>query len=217
MYKMEIFKTVEKDSKAEMIEKKSKFIAHVFKVESLKDSEEKINYIKRKYYDAKHNCFAFSIVQEHQVISKFSDDGEPQGTAGEPILNVIKKNGISNILIVVTRYFGGILLGTGGLTRAYSNVSAEALKDNNIVYQTFGIQGKIEVTYENNGKFKRYCEQNNIKINKIDYKENIFYIIETNEKDFEKLKEIVDEKNKRESFKIVSCVAICHKYVEIAR
>lgn len=212
-----LLKTIEKNSSAEIIEKKSKFIANILKVESVREAEEKINLIKKKYYNAKHNCFAFSVLQENQTILRFSDDGEPQGTAGEVILNVITKNNLNNILIIVTRYFGGILLGTGGLTRAYSNVSMEALNNNNIIYETDGLEEKIEITYENSEKFKRYCDKNSIKIINIEYKENIVYIIEINEIESKKLKEIAEQKNVKEYFNIVSCVTICQKHVKIGK
>ena len=116
------FKTIEKENSAEIVEKKSRFIANIYNVES---KEEAIKQIKKKYYDAKHHCFAFSIIEENGITQKSSDDGEPSGTAGAPILNIIKSNNLQNVVIIVTRYFGGILLGTGGLTRAYSEAAGK--------------------------------------------------------------------------------------------
>ena len=165
------FYTIDSSATAEIIEKKSRFIANAYNVESKEEAEEKIKQIKKKYYDAKHNCFAFSIIEENNVILKSSDDAEPSGTAGEPILNVIKKNNLKNILIVVTRYFGGILLGTGGLTRAYSNAASSVIEKCNIIKEEKGLEAIIELDYSENDKFKYYCEKNNIRITNIEYNE----------------------------------------------
>ena len=128
------FCTLKEASTAEIVEKKSRFIANSCHIESKEEAEEKINLIKKKYYDAKHNCFSFSIVdKDGNLLEKSSDDGEPSGTAGAPILNVIRKNNLNNVLIVVTRYFGGILLGTGGLTRAYSNTALASIENGKII------------------------------------------------------------------------------------
>ncbi|MDO5126205.1 MAG: YigZ family protein [Eubacteriales bacterium] len=110
----------------EIVEKKSRFIGQIQPVHSEEEAYAFIEQIKKKHYDARHNCFAFSIGDEMPLL-RFSDDGEPQGTAGKPILEVIRGSEIHNICIVVTRYFGGTLLGTGGLVRAYSEAAKEAL------------------------------------------------------------------------------------------
>ena len=114
----------------ELIEKKSKFIADIFYVETIEEVEENIKQIHKKYYDAKHHCFAYRLLQNDTIIEKASDDGEPSKTAGAPMLQVLNKNELVNILVVVTRYFGGILLGTGGLVRAYTQATQNALKKN---------------------------------------------------------------------------------------
>ena len=149
-----VINTIEDTASGEFIDKKSRFIANIYRVESVEEAEKRIKEVKRKYYDAKHNCFAFSVLEENQLITRMNDDGEPSGTAGEPILNVINKNNLVNILIIVTRYFGGILLGTGGLTRAYTNASIEALNNAKILELESGAQVKVEIKYEENGKFK---------------------------------------------------------------
>ena len=120
--------TIEDHVAEELIEKKSKFIADVFYVETIKEVEKKIKQIRKKYYDAKHHCFAYRILQNNAIIEKASDDGEPSKTAGSPMLQVLNKNELVNILVVVTRYFGGILLGTGGLVRAYTQATQNVLK-----------------------------------------------------------------------------------------
>ena len=123
------FKTIlEKELSAEIVEKKSRFIVNLFYVDSVEEAEEKIKIIKKRYYDAKHNCFAYIVNDDKVFIKKSSDDGEPSGTAGAPMVEILEKQGLANLLIVVTRYFGGILLGTGGLVRAYSDSLKKALE-----------------------------------------------------------------------------------------
>lgn len=110
---------------AEFVEKRSRFIGQVWPVESEKQARERIAETKSKYYDARHNCWCYAI--RDGGIVRYADDGEPQGTAGQPMLEVFRRVGIENVLCVVTRYFGGILLGTGGLTRAYAHTAKLAL------------------------------------------------------------------------------------------
>lgn len=113
------FKAIKQNVIGEIVEKKSRFIANVFYVENIETAEEQIKAIKKKYNDARHNCFAYAIeVQDGGVAVKYNDDGEPAGTAGSPILKLILEMGLSNILVVVTRYFGGILLGTRGTSKS---------------------------------------------------------------------------------------------------
>ena len=205
--------TIEDDVSAEIVEKRSRFIANIFYVESTLKAEEKIREIKKKYYDAKHNCFAFSVLENGQIKAKMSDDGEPSGTAGEPILNVIKKNSLTNCLIVVTRYFGGVLLGAGGLTRAYSNASIEALSKTKIVEKQLGNVVKVEIGYGDSEKFKYYCSKNSIKIVNSEYLENIFYTIEINDEELDKLKFDDTVKNEKIAGNILTCVELCRKYI----
>ena len=116
------------------MEKKSKFIANIFYVETTDEAEKYIKQIKKKYHDAKHNCFAYAIETGNGGIAvKYNDDGEPQGTAGAPILKLILEKGLSNIVVIVTRYFGGVLLGTGGLVRAYTGATEKALESATII------------------------------------------------------------------------------------
>lgn len=172
------FITILKDESAEIVEKKSKFIADVFHVENIEEAEEKIKAIKKKYYDAKHNCVAYRVVKDEQVVEKSSDDGEPSGTAGGPMLNILQKNNLCNIVVVVTRYFGGILLGTGGLVRAYSDATQKAIEKCIKVYKVEGIEVQVKIDYANLDVFKYYCKNNEINITKIDYAEDIILKIE---------------------------------------
>lgn len=113
------------DSETEFSEKRSRFIGHVWHVETEEEAREKIAEMKSKYYDARHNCWCYLI--REGGITRYSDDGEPQGTAGQPMLEVFRREGVENVCCVVTRYFGGILLGTGGLLRAYTKSAKDTL------------------------------------------------------------------------------------------
>lgn len=116
-----MFKTIKDENvQAEIEVKKSKFIANVFYVSCSEDAEKIIKEINKKYHDARHNCYAYCIKNKDENINKFSDDGEPSGTAGGPMLKIIEKNEICNVLVVVTRYFGGILLGTRRTSKGVS-------------------------------------------------------------------------------------------------
>ena len=111
-------------SETEFVEKRSRFIGHVWRVDSEEEARARIEEMKKRYYDARHNCWCY-LIKDGPV--RYSDDGEPQGTAGQPMLNVFQREGVVNVVCVVTRYFGGILLGAGGLVRAYSHGCAMAL------------------------------------------------------------------------------------------
>ena len=176
-----MFKTINRNATSEIVEKKSKFIANIFYVESIEEAEEKIKEVKKQYFDARHNCYAFSIYTKDGIISRFSDDGEPSGTAGAPMLNILNSKGLTNILVVVTRYFGGILLGIGGLVRAYTGALQEALNKIVEIEKDIGLETKIEVSYSDFEKFKYYLKQNEIKLLNSEYSENIVSIIEITE------------------------------------
>lgn len=208
------FKTIEKENSAEIVEKKSRFIANIYNVESKEEAEEKIKQIKKKYYDAKHHCFAFSIIEENGIAQKSSDDGEPSGTAGAPILNIIKSNNLQNVLIIVTRYFGGILLGTGGLTRAYSESAGKVVEQSELIQKEPGMEVNLSIDYNDNEKFKYYCQKNNVNIIKTEYAENILYKIELNEKEYKKIEEKNKTNNRQLDFNIISIELKCRKYVK---
>ncbi len=136
-------KTIAEKTNAQIVEKKSKFICDLFYVSSIQEAEEKIQNVRKIYHDARHHCFAYRIEAKDAIIQeKSSDDGEPAGTAGAPILNLLSKYELSNCLAVVTRYFGGILLGTGGLVRAYSEVTKIAIQKAKIVVQKLRFRSK---------------------------------------------------------------------------
>ena len=112
------------EAESEFVEKRSRFIGHIWPVDSEDQAQELIRRVKKQHYDARHNCWCYLL---GGAVVRYSDDGEPQGTAGQPMLNVFQRENVTNVVCVVTRYFGGILLGAGGLTRAYSKSARDAL------------------------------------------------------------------------------------------
>ena len=177
-----MFKTINENASAEIVEKKSKFIANIFYVETKEEAEEKIKEINKKYHDARHNCYAYRIVTDDGIIEKASDDGEPSGTAGAPMLTILSKNNLANILVIVTRYFGGILLGTGGLVKAYSSACILGIDNADIVEKNVADLYKIEISYADIDKFKYFAKNNNIIILKEEYLENVILEIGIKEK-----------------------------------
>ena len=137
----------------EIIEKKSRFIAQVFPVQTEQEAMQIIDQTKKKYWDARHNCYAF-ILGEHGEVSRCTDDGEPSGTAGRPILEVLHGAGVHDILVIVTRYFGGTLLGTGGLVRAYSQAAQAGLAASTIIDKLMGYRLEIRTDYNGIGKLQ---------------------------------------------------------------
>lgn len=206
-----MFKTISENTNAEIVEKKSKFIANVFYVESVEEADNLVKETKKKYFDARHNCFAYSVFTSDGIVNRFSDDGEPSGTAGAPMLNILTSQNLSNVLVVVTRYFGGILLGTGGLVRAYTGATIEALNNINMIDKELGLEVKLEVSYQDFEKAKYYLKQKDIKIVNSDYAENISIFIEVTK---EKLQILENEENNL-NFKIIKQKIIREKYIEI--
>lgn len=153
-------------------EKKSEFIGYAKRVESEEEAKEFVNEIKSMHKQARHNCWTYVIGQNYGI-QRYSDDGEPQGTAGIPILEVMKKQGITDCAIVVTRYFGGILLGAGGLTRAYIKGASIALKAAGVVEKVEGIKLSIEIDYDLIGKIQYLCGQNNWHIEDSEYADKV--------------------------------------------
>lgn len=168
-----MFKTIKENVSAEIVEKKSKFIANIFYVETREEAENIIKNINKKYHDARHNCYAYRIYSESGIIEKSSDDGEPSGTAGAPMLTILSKNNLANVLVIVTRYFGGILLGTGGLVKAYSSATTVALENANVIEKNIAELYKIQIDYTDLNKFKYFANKNNINILKEEYLINI--------------------------------------------
>ena len=207
---MNNFFTIKNNLETEIVVKKSKFIANLIKVTSKQDAEEKIKNIKKKYFDARHNCISYRVLEDENIIKRFSDDGEPAGTAGKPMLNILQKNNLVNVLIVVTRYFGGILLGTGGLVRAYSDSLLKAIDENEIRQLVIGIECEVNLEYNNFEKFKYYCKNNDINIKDTIYTEEIVCKIELEEDIKEKLIKDYELKN----INLLNLKVLSKKYIE---
>ena len=139
-------KSIEANTESTIYSRKSKFICSLYKINSKEEADEKIKEVKIKYRDARHNCYAYILPNT----KKCSDDGEPSGTAGLPILNILESNELTNVLAIVTRYFGGILLVTGGLIRAYGSSVKEALSNTNIIQLEEKIELVIKFNYDKN-------------------------------------------------------------------
>lgn len=204
------FTTVYNNGTFTLIEKKSKFIANIFHVETREEAENIIKETRKKYSDARHNCYAYSILDKTTNITKSSDDGEPSGTAGIPILNVILNKKIYNVLIVVTRYFGGILLGTGGLVRAYTNSAVEVINNSHIVHMEKGVQLKFSINYNDLGKIKYYFTVNKCNIVNIFYGQFIEITVDVKEK----IAKDIENNNCEISNNIFNVVIIGEKYIE---
>ena len=151
-------KTVFEGGEGEIVEKKSRFIATVRPVSSEEEAATFIAEMKKKYWDAKHNCSAF-VIGDHQELTRCSDDGEPAQTAGRPMLDVLLREGIHNTAVVVTRYFGGVLLGTGGLVRAYQKAVQEGLANSIVIEKQSGRKLVIGTDYTGLGKLQYLIAQ----------------------------------------------------------
>ena len=186
-------KTIKENTSCEIIEKKSKFIANLFYVQSQEEAEEKIKEIKKKYHDARHNCYAYSIMTNAGIINKMSDDGEPSGTAGSPMLNILLKKELINVLVVVTRYFGGILLGTGGLVRAYSEATLLAIEKAQFVIEENGYEMEMIITYPELEKIQYYFEKNEVSVINKEYGEEIKFNIQVTKEEKDKIIKLKEE------------------------
>ena len=178
----------------EIVEKKSRFIANIYHVESREEAEEKIKEVKKKYYDARHNCSAYRVLDGENVIEKSSDDGEPSGTAGGPMLNILQKNNICNVVVIVTRYFGGILLGTGGLVRAYSDAAIKGVEEAEKKEICLGKEYEVNVDYSYLENLKYYCRKNNINISKVEYLERTICNLDIEKSFINKFLEDIEKK-----------------------
>ena len=159
---------VYKGGEGEIVEKKSRFIATVCPVETEEAAVAFINEMKKKYWDARHNCSAF-VIGERQEMTRCSDDGEPAQTAGRPMLDVLLREGITNVAVVVTRYFGGVLLGTGGLVRAYQAATQAGLAASKIIEKCQGTKLVIHTDYNGLGKLQDLFGQQKLAILNTEY------------------------------------------------
>ena len=201
--------TIKDYIQSEIVEKKSKFIANIYFVESVEEAENKIKEMKKKYHDARHNCSSYRVLEEGKIAEKSSDDGEPSGTAGGPMLNILQKRDLVNVVVIVTRYFGGILLGTGGLVRAYSDVTQNAIEEAEKQEIILGKEFEVKVDYSSLEKLKYYARINSINISKIEYGNEITCILQISNQNTNKFLEDIEKKN----LNIIEYKEIDEKYI----
>lgn len=176
----------------EIVEKKSRFIANFKEIESEEEALAFIGKIKKQYWDARHNCYAF-VAGENHNLQRCSDDGEPAGTAGRPMLDVLLKEDIHNAAVVVTRYFGGTLLGTGGLVRAYQRAVQEGLSHSVIIEKVKGCSLKIDSDYNGIGKIQYILAKNQITVMDASYTDKVAIHVMVPVEKLEALKQEITE------------------------
>lgn len=186
---------VYKGGQGEITEKKSRFIATVRPVESEDEAVSFINETKKKYWDARHNCSAF-VIGKRQELTRCSDDGEPAGTAGRPMLDVLLKENIHNAAVVVTRYFGGVLLGTGGLVRAYQQATKAGLSASEIIEKKEGAVLFIRTDYTGIGRLQYLLAQEKITVMDTAYEADVLVKAVIPENDKKRIeKTIIEQTN----------------------
>ncbi|MCR5596256.1 MAG: YigZ family protein [Lachnospiraceae bacterium] len=173
---MDDYYIIKSPGEGEYTDRKSRFIGHAMPISGEQEAIVIIDQVKRKYWDARHNCYAY-ITGDNGEITRCSDDGEPSGTAGRPILDCLNNADLRNALIIVTRYFGGTLLGTGGLVRAYTQAANAALNAAQIRHMQKGSLISIRGDYNSAEKIRRYLEQSDIIIRDTTYTEEVETVI----------------------------------------
>lgn len=181
-----------KNGSGEIEEKKSRFICHIFKIKSEEEAEEYITAVKKKYWDARHNCYAY-VTGDKGQIQRFSDDGEPQGTAGKPMLDRLNSYGLTDCLLVVTRYFGGVLLGTGGLVRAYSGAVQAGLAASTVIEKHHGISLQVTADYTGIGKIQYIAGERKLPILDSEYTDKVVLRLLVPDDQIEEVKKAITE------------------------
>lgn len=183
--KRDVYKTVERESETLIIEKKSKFISHVMPVDNEASALEYLNKIRSEYPDATHNVYAY-VIDENNIF-RYSDDGEPGGTAGMPVLDTIRNMGIVDVVVVVTRYFGGTLLGTGGLVRAYSASAKEGLTESGIITRIMCDIISVKIEYDMVGKLQYHFATNGNIVTDTVYENDVTFFVASPKTDTDRL------------------------------
>lgn len=192
---VESYKTIFREGQGEIVEKKSRFIATICHVESEEEAVAFIEAMKKKYWDARHNCSAF-VIGKKAELQRCSDDGEPGGTAGRPMLDVLLGQEIRNAVVVVTRYFGGTLLGTGGLVRAYTQAVQSGIANAVVIEKKHGIRLHITTDYNGVGKIQYILGQAGIAILDSDYGVDVTFTALVPDSELESLKkELIEATN----------------------
>ncbi|ONI45813.1 YigZ family protein [Candidatus Epulonipiscioides gigas] len=194
-----MFITIKDNAVAEIIEKKSRFIGQAFIIQNEEQAEDYILKVRKEHYKATHNCYAYQLDEN---IQKFSDDGEPSGTAGRPIFDVIKGKEIKNALVVVTRYFGGTLLGTGGLVRAYSRATKEVIEQAELIRMVTIKLIKLVCSYNEFGKLEYLLKSNNYIIRETLFTNEVNVFVEVTVENVEHFKKFLIDKTNN-SIKII--------------
>ncbi len=187
---MSTFKTVHQIGNDEIVINKSRFIGHAAPIESEEEAIDFINSIKRQFKDASHNVHGY-VLGENSNIQRFSDDGEPSGTAGMPVLNVIKSENLRNVCVVVTRYFGGVKLGAGGLVRAYTKGAKIGLESSIIVDKTLFYDVAVKIDYTLLGKVENDLNKSNFIIKEKTFDENVILNVLCLEEEIDKLTSLI--------------------------
>lgn len=189
---MSNYKSIHKEGRDEIIINRSRFIGTACPVETEEEALEFIDKIKKEFKDATHNVYAY-VIGENSNIQRFSDDGEPSGTAGMPVLNVIKQENIKNAAVVVTRYFGGVLLGAGGLVRAYTKSSKIALESGIIVDKKLFYDVLFKLDYTLLGKMDNELLKNNVIVRDKEYEEQVLFKLIVEKENLDKINALVGE------------------------
>ncbi|MCP8617589.1 YigZ family protein [Salirhabdus salicampi] len=177
--------TVKQEGSNEIVIQKSRFIGYIKRTETEEEAQQFISSIKKKHRDATHNCSAY-MIGEHNQIQKANDDGEPTGTAGVPMLEVLKKKELKDTTVVVTRYFGGIKLGAGGLIRAYSKATSEAINEIGVVSRELMKKMKVTADYTLLGKLENELRQSKYMLKSIDYTDKVHLLVYVNVEEADK-------------------------------
>lgn len=183
-------KTVEKETVIEFIEKKSKFIGYIKPITTVKEAEDFVNKISERNFDATHNVYAYKVVENNQEYFKFNDNGEPVNTAGKPMAEIITRLDVSNVVIVATRYFGGIKLGAGGLIRNYAKTAKLAINEAGIVEYIVKKIILLDFDYSKSIEVETLIEKNNMEVLDKVYNERVMMKLKVSENELEKIKEI---------------------------
>lgn len=189
---LEMYKTIYKGGQGEIVEKKSRFLADVSLVHSEEEALAFLESIRKKYWDARHHCYAYVIGEKRELV-RCSDDGEPGGTAGRPILDVLAGEELYNTMVVVTRYFGGTLLGTGGLVRAYSRAAQAGLAASTVIEKQYGVLLKIGTDYNGVGKIQYLLGQRGIPVIESEYTDKVTLKILLPQKELESFQALLVE------------------------
>ncbi|MDK1727071.1 YigZ family protein [Dellaglioa algida] len=194
--------TIKKSGSDTLIEKKSAFICQIARITNEEEALTFIASVRKLEPKARHHCFAYTFNLDSEI-QRQSDDGEPSGTAGVPILEVIKAKQLKNICIVVSRKFGGIKLGTGGLIRAYSNAASQTIDAIGVVERILQTELICQVAYQNVGKLENYLEKNNIIIQQVTYLESVSFTLAVDQKELTTLQDhLIDLLNNQVTFKL---------------